>query len=69
MRGMQAYNDTLLEVCKTRGVECIDLAGILPKSDTIFYDDVHFSDKGSLMTADVVFKYLSKKNPFTKSAN
>ncbi len=69
MRGMQAYNNTLLEVCKARGVECIDLAGILPKSDTIFYDDVHFSDKGSLMTADVVFEYLSKKKPFTKSAN
>lgn len=69
MRGMQAYNDALLEVCMTRGTECIDLAGILPKSDTIFYDDMHFNDKGSLMTADVIFKYLSKKRPFTKSVN
>ena len=69
MRGMRAYNDTLLDVCKARGVECIDLAGILPKNGTIFYDDVHFSDKGSLMTADVVFKYLSQKRPFTQAAN
>jgi hypothetical protein len=69
MRGMQAYNDTLLQVCKTRGVECINLASFLPKDSTIFYDDVHFSDKGSLMTADVIFKYLSKNMPFMKSLN
>jgi lysophospholipase L1-like esterase len=69
MRGMQAYNDTLLQVCKARGVECIDLAIVLPKDSTIFYDDVHFSDKGSLMTADVIFKYLSKNMPFLKSVN
>jgi lysophospholipase L1-like esterase len=69
MRGMQAYNDTLLQVCKVRGVECIDLASVLPKDSTIFYDDVHFSDKGSLMTADVIFKYLRKNMPFLKSVN
>jgi lysophospholipase L1-like esterase len=69
MRGMQAYNDTLLQVCKVRGVECIDLASVLPKDSTIFYDDVHFSDKGSLMTADVIFKYLRKNMPFLKFVN
>jgi hypothetical protein len=66
MRGMQAYNDALLQVCRTRGIECIDLAKELPKNSTIFYDDVHFTDKGSLMTADVVFNYFSKKKPFIK---
>lgn len=66
MRGMQAYNDALLQVCRVRGIECIDLAKILPKNSTIFYDDVHFTDKGSLMTADVIFKYFIKKKPFIK---
>jgi lysophospholipase L1-like esterase len=61
LRGMQAYNDTLLQVCRARGVECIDLAKILPKNSTIFYDDVHFTDKGSLMTAEATFNYLNKE--------
>ena len=65
MRGMQAYNDTLLQVCRTRGIECIDLAKILPQNSAIFYDDVHFTDKGSLMTADIIFEYFRKKKPFT----
>ncbi|MEN6374713.1 MAG: hypothetical protein ABFD75_08030 [Smithella sp.] len=65
MKGMQAYNDTLLKVCRTRGIECIDLAEKFPRSSAIFYDDVHFTDKGSLMTADVVCEYF-RKNPVSK---
>lgn len=64
MRGMQAYNNALLQVCQARGVECIDLAKMLPKNSAIFYDDVHFTDNGSLMTADIIFKYLNKRPPF-----
>lgn len=60
MRGMQEYNNTLLQVCRTRGVECIDLAKELPRNSTIFYDDVHFNDNGSLMTADVVSEYFRR---------
>lgn len=60
MRGMQAYNDALLEVCRFRDIECIDLAKIFPKNATIFYDDVHFTDKGSLMAADVIGAYFRK---------
>jgi lysophospholipase L1-like esterase len=65
MRGMQAYNDTLLQVCRARGIECIDLAKVLPKNSSIFYDDVHFTDKGSLMTAEVISAYF-RKHPISK---
>lgn len=65
MRGMRAYNDALLQVCRDRGVECIDLANILPKESAMFYDDVHFTDKASLITADLLSNYFSKKKPFT----
>ncbi len=67
MKGMQAYNDALLQVCQNRGIECIDLAKKLPKNSTIFYDDVHFTEKGSLMTSDVIFNYFIKKNLSIKS--
>ncbi len=66
MRGMQAYNNTLLEICRTRGIECIDLAKELPKNSTIFYDDVHFTDKGSLMAAEAIGEYLRKSGGIKK---
>ena len=72
MRGMQAYNDALLQVCQVRGVECIDLAKMLPQNSSIFYDDVHFTNKGSLMTAEIVSKYLNQNTPLflkTKQIN
>lgn len=62
MRGMQSYNDTLLQVCRTRNIECIDLATMLPKNTSIFYDDAHFTDKGSLLVAEAIGNYF-KKHP------
>ena len=51
---MARYNQVTLEVCRIRGVECIDLAAMLPKDLTVFYDDVHFNDRGSRMVAEIV---------------
>jgi len=63
--GMDRYNRVLMEVCRERGVECIDLAGRLPKDTTIFFDDVHFNENGSLRTADVIYRYLKETKPFS----
>jgi lysophospholipase L1-like esterase len=65
MRGMQSYNDTLLQVCRTRNIECIDLATMLPKNTSIFYDDAHFTDKGSLLVAEAISDYF-RKHPLLK---
>ncbi|MFQ5863209.1 MAG: SGNH/GDSL hydrolase family protein [Candidatus Brocadiales bacterium] len=65
--GMKKYNNTLVEVCKLRGIECIDLASRVPKNTAAFYDDAHFNENGSRIVADTIYKYLSGKEPFTKS--
>ncbi len=57
-RGIERYNGKLIEVCAQRGVECIDLAAQIPKDTTVFFDDVHFTDRGSLMVADVLAAYF-----------
>jgi lysophospholipase L1-like esterase len=57
-RGLDQYNQALLEVCRTRGVECIDLAAAVPKDTTIFYDDVHFNERGSKRLAQILSTYL-----------
>jgi hypothetical protein len=64
MRAMNLYNEKLLEVCRAREVECIDLAAALPKNTTVFYDDCHFNENGSLKVAAVIGEYLLSKPPF-----
>ena len=56
--GMSRYNDALISVCRARGVECIDLAGRLPKDTSIFYDDCHFNENGANEVAEIVSRYL-----------
>ena len=53
-RAMQLYNDTLMQTCASRNVECLDLAALVPKGTTSFYDDVHFNEQGSRIVARAV---------------
>ena len=50
-RGMDAYNQRLLEVCRETGTPCLDLAKAVPKSADYFYDDEHFTDRGQELVA------------------
>jgi hypothetical protein len=64
-RAMAQYNDVLLGVCQARHVECVDLAKILPRDTTVFYDDVHFNASGAQKVADALADYLTQHAPFT----
>jgi lysophospholipase L1-like esterase len=61
MEGMQRYNDTLLDVCRKRGVECIDLARIVPKDTSAFYDDLHFNEAGNALVAETLARALQNR--------
>jgi len=56
--GMALYNETLLKVCRERGAECIDLAALVPKDTTAFYDDCHFNEGGAQKVAEAIAAYL-----------
>lgn len=62
--GLVAYNEQLLTICRERQVECIDLAAALPKDMTVFYDDVHFNEQGSVQVSEVLADYLLTQPPF-----
>ncbi len=62
--GMAIYNQKLLEICKNRQIECLDLTTDIPKNAAIFYDDVHFNEGGSIQVAKVVTTYLLQHAPF-----
>jgi lysophospholipase L1-like esterase len=57
-KGMKTYNEALLKVCEERRVECLDLASILEKDVTVFYDDVHFNEGGAQKVANALTKYI-----------
>jgi len=58
-KAMKAYNDTLLRVCRERGLECLDLASLLEKDTTVFYDDAHFNESGARKVAGALSKFMS----------
>jgi len=62
--GIEMYNKTLLDVCQIQNVECIDLASLLPKDTTIFYDDFHFNESGSEKVSEVIVRYMLQHPPF-----
>lgn len=60
-QGMQRYNAALLGVCRERGVECLDAAGVMPRTMDVFYDDAHFTEAGSAMLAGLLAEHLLER--------
>jgi len=52
--GIARYNAVTLRVAGELGVECIDLASIIPKDLTSFYDDCHFNEPGARASAAAI---------------
>jgi hypothetical protein len=56
---MSLYNETLLHVCESRGIHCIDLAARVPRSLEMFYDDAHFTELGAHFVARTLGAHLT----------
>lgn len=67
-RAMNAYNSTLLDVCRRNGLECYDLASRVPKDSVAFFDDVHFTESGARIVARLVVDYLLSTPPFAEAS-
>ncbi|MBW2290428.1 MAG: hypothetical protein JRG90_21780 [Deltaproteobacteria bacterium] len=65
--GIQKYNDALLEVCRERGVECLDAAAQMERTTATFYDDAHFTERGSAMLARLISDYLLETPPLNRA--
>jgi len=56
--GIDQFNRRTLQLGRELGVECVDLAASLPKDESIFYDDMHFTEGGSKEVARLISIYL-----------
>ena len=63
-RGLAAFNAVLAEVAAAEGLECLDLAGALASTPSLFYDDVHFNEEGARRAAAAVTAHLADLPPF-----
>lgn len=62
-KAMEMYNQTMLDVCRERQVECVDMAKLLPKDSSLFFDDCHFRESGALLVAYIFARYLTEEAP------
>jgi hypothetical protein len=58
---MNRYNQATIDVCREENVDCIDLAGMLPKDTTIFYDHCHFNISGCERVAEILADYSAER--------
>ena len=65
-RAMTEFNRTLLEVCRERSVDCIDLDKLLVSDRSTFYDDVHFTEEGSRRVAALLARHFAEWPPFLR---
>ena len=65
-RGLNLYNRMLKSYCRWRKVECYDLAPQIPSTTEYFYDDCHFTVKGSRRVAEKIAAYLATRPPWKK---
>jgi len=65
-KAMAIYNDALLEVCRSREVECVDMAAMLPRTAQVHYDEAHYTEFGSAIVARRMAEYLLGSKPLSE---
>jgi hypothetical protein len=51
---LAAHDRALIEICREEGVECVDLASMIPRTLDNFWDQAHFTDAGCRRVADAL---------------
>lgn len=57
-RLLESYNDVTRRIGAAEGVHVVDLARDMPKDSRFFYDFLHFTNEGSVVVGDIVFRQL-----------
>lgn len=58
---MRRFNQTLLDVCRSEGVPCLDLDRFVAKDLDHFYDDAHMKEAGAEITARRMAEFVASK--------
>lgn len=56
--GIGLVNAATMEVCREEGVPCLDLAAVVPKDTSAFYDHCHLNNGGCRIVAEALARFL-----------
>lgn len=68
-RLLDRFNDGLLELCASQGLECFDLAPLVPTGSAYFYDESHFTEAGAALVAVKIADYLREHPDAPRNRN
>jgi lysophospholipase L1-like esterase len=57
-RGLERYNNVLRDIGAERAIEVVDLARIVARDTTSFYDDLHLTERGAVVVSEALASYL-----------
>lgn len=60
-RGMALFNEATREVAREEGVLLLDLADAVPRDLDHFYDDCHYTARGSRVVAEQLMRFLGER--------
>lgn len=63
---MRRFNETLLDVCRERSLEVVDLAAKIPRDPSVFIDDIHFTEKGERLVAAAIAEQVKQAPPYVR---
>jgi lysophospholipase L1-like esterase len=60
-RGLhEGMNQVIRTVAQENGIQCIDLAGRVPRESAFLYDFAHYNEKGSALAAEIIADELAR---------
>lgn len=62
IKGIESFNNISNKVALEQGSYFLNLESQIPKTDTYFTDDVHFTKEGNEIVANVIYEYLIKNS-------
>jgi lysophospholipase L1-like esterase len=55
---LRQFNETMQEVGRKHDVHVIDLPSLIENDGSLFYDGMHFNERGARTTAEVIAQYF-----------
>jgi lysophospholipase L1-like esterase len=60
--GLNTFNDSMRQVCVDNKIPIFDLPAMIPKTSEFFYDDCHFTARGSAISGKMLARYIINNN-------
>jgi lysophospholipase L1-like esterase len=57
---MRQYNDALAAYCSKESIPVIELGQLMPREEALYYDQIHFTNRGAAKIGDILYPEMQK---------